>query len=71
MLTEFITEKEVLERWPLSRATLFRARRGGLPFTRIGAFVCYRPDDLNKWFGRMRSWASSDKTDGKGELQNG
>ncbi|MBX3291049.1 MAG: hypothetical protein KF855_17195 [Acidobacteria bacterium] len=34
----------------MSRYTLLRARRNGLPFVRLGAFVCYRPEDLEAWF---------------------
>lgn len=55
-LTEFIREIDVLEQWPLSKATLIRARRNGLPFVRLGAFVCYRPEDLEAHFCRPRTW---------------
>jgi hypothetical protein len=58
-LTQFIKEKDVLEQWPLSKATLIRARKNGLPFYRIGAFVCYRPEDLEAFFCKPRSWKSA------------
>lgn len=40
----------------MSRATLIRARKKGLPFVRLGAFVCYRPEDLERHFCKPRSW---------------
>lgn len=55
-LTKFIREMDVLKQWPLSRSTLIRARKNGLPFNRIGAFVCYLPADLEAYFCRPRSW---------------
>lgn len=55
-LPEYIKEKEVLEQWPMSKATLIRARKRGLPFVRLGAFVCYRPEDLEAYFCQPRSW---------------
>lgn len=57
-LTEFIREKDVLEQWPMSKATLIRARKRGLPFVRLGAYVCYRPEDLETFFCKPRSWKS-------------
>lgn len=57
-LTEFIREKDVLEQWPMSKATLIRARKKGLPFVRLGAYVCYRPEDLEAYFCKPRSWKS-------------
>lgn len=53
-LTEVIREKDVLEEWPMSKATLIRARKKGLPFVRLGAFVCYRPEDLEAHFCQPR-----------------
>jgi len=55
-LTEYIREKDVLEQWPMSKATLIRARKKGLPFVRLGAFVCYRPEELERFFCQPRSW---------------
>ena len=57
-LTEYIREKDVLELWPLSKATLIRARKKGLPFVRLGAYVSYRPEDLETFFCKPRSWKS-------------
>lgn len=56
-LPEFIRERDVLEQWPMSKATLIRARKKGLPFVRLGAFVCYRPEDLEAHFCQPRTWA--------------
>lgn len=53
-LTEVITQKEVLSQWPISKATLYRARKEGLPFVVMGAHVCYRPQDLNAYFGERK-----------------
>lgn len=55
-LTEYIREKDVLEQWPMSKATLIRARKKGLPFVRLGCFVCYKPEDLEAHFCKPRSW---------------
>jgi hypothetical protein len=70
-LTEVIREKDVLEQWPMSKATLIRARKKGLPFVRLGAFVCYRPEDLEAHFCQPRSWKGSDNAKGKGGDTNG
>lgn len=61
-LTEFIREVDVLKQWPLSKATLIRARKKGLPFVRLGAYVCYRPADLESFFCQPRSWKQADET---------
>ncbi|PYS99102.1 MAG: hypothetical protein DMF63_13615 [Acidobacteria bacterium] len=58
-LTEVIREKDVLEQWPMSKATLIRARKNGLPFVRLGAFICYRPSDLEAHFFHLRSWRAA------------
>ncbi len=55
-LTEYIREKDVLEQWPMSKATMIRARKNGLPFVRLGCFVCYKPEDLEEYFSKPRSW---------------
>lgn len=68
-LTEYIREKDVLEQWPLSKATLIRARKKGLPFVRLGAFVCYKPEDLEDYFCKSRSWQVA-TPNGKGEQSN-
>ena len=65
-LTEYIREKDVLEQWPMSKATLIRARRKGLPFVRLGAFVCYKPEDLENHFCQPRSWTAA-APKGKGD----
>jgi len=57
-LTEFIKEMDVVNEWPISKATLQRARKRGLPFYRIGAFVCYRPKDLEDFFCIARGTGS-------------
>jgi hypothetical protein len=55
-LTKFVKEMDVLAEWPMSKATLIRARKNGLPFARLGAYVCYRPEDLEAWFCQPRPW---------------
>lgn len=69
-LTEYIREKDVLEQWPMSKATLIRARKKGLPFVRLGAFVCYKPEDLEAHFCQPRSWKAATPK-GKEESENG
>ena len=63
-LTVYIREIDVLAQWPMSKATMIRARKKGLPFVKLGAFICYRPEDLEAHF-RPRSW-KADKAEGKG-----
>lgn len=53
-LTEYIREKDVLEQWPMSKATMIRARKNGLPFVRLGCFVCYKPEDLEEYFSKPK-----------------
>lgn len=65
-LTEYIREKDVLEQWPMSKATLIRARKKGLPFVRLGAFVCYRPEDLEAHFCTPRT-RKADTAEAKGD----
>lgn len=66
-LSEYIREQDVLKQWPLSKSTLIRARKKGLPFVRLGAYVCYRPQDLEAHFCQPRSWkaASTEANGGK------
>ncbi len=68
-LTEYIREIDVLNVWPMSKASLIRARKKGLPFVRLGAFVCYKPADLEAHFCQPRSWKKSTEADGS-EVQN-
>ena len=69
-LTEYIREIDVLAEWPMSKATLIRARKKGLPFVRLGAFVCYEPSALEAHFCQPRSWNVA-KPKGKEENKNG
>jgi hypothetical protein len=69
-LTEYIREKDVLDQWPMSKATLIRARKKGLPFVRLGCFVCYKPADLEAYFCQPRSWEAATPK-GKGAKTNG
>jgi len=69
-LTKYIREKDVLAEWPMSKATLIRARKKGLPFVRLGAFVCYKPEDLEAHFCRERSWKTTTATS-KEDARNG
>lgn len=66
-LPEFIREKDVLEQWPMSKSTLIRARKKGLQFVRLGAFVCYKPEDLEAYFCKPRSWKAAMPKSGKVE----
>lgn len=62
-LTRYVKESEVLAEWPMSKATLIRARKRGLPFVRLGAYVCYRPEDLEQWFCKPRPWRGKDSSE--------
>lgn len=67
-LPEYIREMDAIRQWGISKATFIRARKKGLPFVRLGAFVCYKPEDLETYFCKPRSWeASPPKDNGGGE----
>lgn len=68
---EFEKEIDIVKSGFLSRATLNRARHKGLTFYRIGAYVCYRKEDLANWFCQPRSWKESGATNRKGDKKNG
>ncbi len=68
-LTEYIREKDVLDQWPMSKATMIRERKKGLPFVRLGAYVCYDVKILEDWFGRPRSWKANTAEGKEGEQQ--
>lgn len=55
-LPRFIRERDVIAQWGVSKATLIRARKKGLPFVRLGAYICYKPSDLEAHFCQPRSW---------------
>ncbi|MGB7069075.1 MAG: hypothetical protein WBD22_06235 [Pyrinomonadaceae bacterium] len=66
-LSSWIREIDVLEQWSMSRATLARARKKGLEFARHGAFVVYRPQDLEEFFCKPRNWGKADARQGEGD----
>lgn len=68
-LTKFIKEMEVVKTWPLSKSTLIRARKRGLKFYRIGAYVCYKPEDLESFFVEARSWSAGESQSKGGKRQ--
>ncbi len=59
-LTEYIKEQEVLKQWPMSKATLIRERKKGLPFVKLGAYICYKPSDLEAHFLAKAAKGGSD-----------
>ncbi len=58
-LPQYIREMDVIKQWGISKATLIRRRKEGLPFVRIGAYICYKPDDLVAEFCQPRSWKAN------------
>ena len=64
-LPEYIREIDVIKQWGISKATLIRARKKGLPFTRLGAYVCYRPEDLESHFCQPGSWKAASTNGGE------
>ncbi len=58
-LTRYIREMDAIKQWGISKATFIRARKKGLPFVRLGCFVCYKPEDLEDFFCQPRSWAAA------------
>ena len=58
-LTKYIREMDAITQWGISKATFIRARKKGLPFVRLGAYVCYKPEDLEAHFSRPRSWRAA------------
>ena len=67
---EFEKEIDIVKSGFLSRATLNRARHKGLKFYRIGAFICYKKEDLSDWFCQPRSWKGSGTRERKGGEKN-
>lgn len=55
-LTQYIREIDAIKQWGISKATLIRARKKGLEFVRLGAYICYKPEDLEAHFCQPRSW---------------
>lgn len=70
MLRQFVFEDEVRKEWRLSRATLFRARRQGLEFRRIGARIAYVAEDLEKFFCQPRGLETVGAPEHKGRTNN-
>lgn len=68
-LPKYIREKDAIYQWGISKATFIRARKNGLPFVRHGAFVCYKPEDLEAHFCKPRSWKAATPK-GKGAQNN-
>ncbi len=58
-LPKYIREMDAIKQWGISKATFIRARKKGLPFVRLGAFVCYLPSDLEKFFCQPRTWKAA------------
>lgn len=56
LLPKYIREMDAIKQWGISKASFIRARKKGLPFVRLGAYVCYRPEDLESYFCNSRSW---------------
>lgn len=69
-LTKYIRERDAISQWGISKATFIRARKNGLPFVRLGAFICYLPEDLEAHFCRPRSWKAA-APNGKGGSNDG
>lgn len=69
-LTQYIREQDVIKQWGMSKATLIRARKKGLVFVRLGAFVCYEIKILEKYFCQPRSWKAA-ASNGKEDNTNG
>ncbi len=67
-LTKYIREMDAIRQWGISKATFIRARKNGLPFVRLGAFVCYLPSDLEKFFCQPRSWKSKSTSRGEEDV---
>lgn len=70
VLTKFIREVDAIKQWGISKATFIRARKKGLPFVRLGAFIAYKPEDLEAHFCQPRSWKAATPK-GKEESKNG
>lgn len=70
VLTKFIREVDAIKQWGISKATFIRARKKGLKFYRHGAFICYKPEELEAHFCQPRSWKAI-TPESKGERNEG
>lgn len=54
MNESYITLKDLCEKLKISRATIDRWRREGLPFIKIGNGVRFIESDVMKWIGENK-----------------
>jgi len=52
---EFLTENQLSEWLKISRSTIVRLRKGGMPFTKIGKAVRYDKDKVQEWLDKKKS----------------
>lgn len=48
-MNKLITEKELMEKLKLSRSSIVRLRKEGLPFKKINRSVRYDEEEVQKW----------------------
>ena len=48
-MNEFISEEELSERLQVSRNTLWKLRKKGMPHTRVGKKIRYNHEDAINW----------------------
>lgn len=48
-MNNYMNDHELRTRLNLSRSTLWKLRKNGLPHTRIGGSIRYSPDEVEEW----------------------
>jgi excisionase family DNA binding protein len=52
-MKELITEKQLIDLLKLSRATISRLRKNGMPYKKIGKSVRYDYDEVRQWLEKQ------------------
>jgi excisionase family DNA binding protein len=52
-VNELLTEKELAERLKVSTLTLYRQRKAGMPYVRVGQQVRYDVKKVQQWLNKQ------------------
>lgn len=53
-MSKFITIKELQQMYSISRATIDRWRKEGMPFTKVGRGVRFEEEAVRKWIEKNK-----------------
>lgn len=54
-MNEYLTEKEACELFKISRSTVIRMRKKGLPHIKFGHIIRYEKDKVKEWLDQNYS----------------